>query len=256
MASSGHPLVLGYLLEIAFGFWLYLQGFFATAKYRVGPFILIWAGLLACVARGAWIASVVTYFAYAALGPRVISRLFKSLGLLILGLIVLSFTPLGDKIISVLPFFGGSIDSASYVYRQQLLERSWQIIQESPFFGDQSALLKMQDLRQGEGIIDLINAYISVLLANGFVGLSLLLGFVLTALLKTIAYSRRTAARDPDTSKLGISLAACLVGTLFYLLDGGLGGGVERMFYVLAGFAAAYSMNFAREVRYSNKVIA
>jgi O-antigen ligase len=240
-ASSGHPLILGYLLSIAFGFWLYLQQRTVLRRYRYGFFAMLWTGLFATFARGAWIGTVCIYFAYAALSPKAFSKLMRAAGVAVIAAIGLSFTPLGARIVGYIPFLGGSTDTGTYSYRQQLVDRSWQIIQASPFLGDQDALLKMQDLRQGEGIIDLINAYVSILLDNGFVGLGLFLAFIAIGLLKAIALSRRTAVSDPDLSSLGACVAACIVGTLLFLVDGNLGGGVERVFYVLAAFAAAYA---------------
>jgi O-antigen ligase len=240
-ASAGHPLILGYVLSIAFGFWLFLQQGTDLVRYRIGFFALLWAGLFASFARGAWMGTALIYFVYAALSPNALSRLFRAGGIAFVAAVVVSFTPLGDRIVRYIPFLGGSTDTGSYVYRQQLVDRSWQIIEASPFLGDQDALLKMQDMRQGEGIIDLINAYVSILLDNGFLGLGLFLAFILVGLLKTIALSRRTASTDADLSRLGACLAACIIGTLLMLVDGNLGLGVERVFYVLAALAAAYA---------------
>ena len=58
-------------------------------------------------------------------------------------------------------------------------------------------------------------------------------------------------AVDPDFGMLGASLVACILGTLLMMENGSFGTGVERLYYVLAGLAAAYahlgrsSMNLA-----------
>ena len=72
-------------------------------------------------------------------------------------------------------------------------------------------MLKMQDLRQGEGIIDLVNTYMTVLLENGFVGMALFLSFILIALRRAWSASRRSRVADPDLSLLGASIVACIV---------------------------------------------
>jgi hypothetical protein len=239
-ASSGHPLVLGYSLCIAFGFWLHLQKTTDKPLYRYGFFALLWAGLFASFARGAWIATVFTYFAYAALSPKAFSKLVRASGMAAIAAVIVSFTPLGERIVSYIPFLGGTKDSDTYTYRQRVADRCWQIIQSSPFFGDQTAVLKMQDLRQGEGIIDLLNAYIVILMDNGVIGLGLFLAFIVIGLLTAISLARRMANSDPDLSRLGACIAACILGSLLFIADGNLGGGVERMFYVLAAFSAAY----------------
>jgi O-antigen ligase len=99
----------------------------------------------------------------------------------------------------------------------------------------------MQDLRQGEGIIDIINTYVQVLLDNGFVGLTLFLSFILICLFKAWRTSRRSRLMDPDFSLLGCSITACILGLLLMLADASFEAGPERIFYALAGVATAYA---------------
>jgi hypothetical protein len=241
MASTGHPLALGYLLAMAYGFWLYLQSHLKSARYRFGVPLLLWLGLIVTYSRGPWILAACVFFIFYALRPRAIPGLIKAASLAVFVIVVISFTPLGDKIAKALPFFGASQEDASVVYRHRLFDHAWQIIQESPFLGDQYALLKMQDLRQGQGIIDIINAFVGVLLGNGFVGLSLFLGFILIGLFKSLKLCRQVRATDRDFSILGASLVSCILGTLIMMADGSFGGGLERLFYVLAALATAYA---------------
>jgi O-antigen ligase len=241
IASTGHPLALGHLLVIAFGFWLYLQYQVKSGRSRFLVAILYWLGLLAAYSRGPWIAAVLVYFVFAAVRPRAVSKLIKAAAVGMIVVIFIGLTPLRDKVINVLPFMGGTIDSENVIYRHRLFDRAWQIIQESPVLGDQAALLKMQDLRQGQGIIDLVNSYLQVLLDNGFVGLSLFLSFILIALFKAWKVSKKSARIAPDFSMLGASLVACILGTLLLMENGSFGTGTERIFYALAALALAYA---------------
>jgi O-antigen ligase len=241
MASAGHPLGLGYLLAIAFGFWLYLKSAVKSARTRVTVTVFWCLGLLVSYSRGPWVGAVCIYFVYAALTPRALPRLFKAAGVTLMAAIGIALSPLGDRVMNALPGFTQSTDDQSVVYRRRLFARAWDIIQGSPFFGDQDALLKMQDLRQGEGIIDIINGYVNVLLDNGFVGLALIIGFILIGLLKSFVVTRRVMSGDQDLGMLGASLAACIVATLVMLENGGFGGSTEKLFYVLAGLTAGYA---------------
>ena len=108
---------------------------------------------------------------------------------------------------------------------------------DQPWFGDQQAFLKMESLRQGEGIIDLINGYIIILLSNGFVGLSLFLGFVLIASFRAFKVSIGARGSDPELSKLGACLVACILGCLLLTWGAGLN---ELMYCVLVGLLVAY----------------
>jgi O-antigen ligase len=241
MASTGHSMSLGYLLVVAFGLWLYLQTRVDSKGAKIGVTALIWGGLLAAYTRGAWIGAVIVYFLFAALRPRALSKVLKAAGVGIGVAIVVYLSPLGNRIISVLPFFGGQVDNFNVLYRQRLLERSWQIIQESPMLGDQEAMLKLQDLRQGQGIVDLVNTYVGILLNNGFVGLSLFLAFILIALFRTWSFSRRSMRVDPDLGLLGAGLVSSILAMLLVFGNGSFGGGPEKLFYVLAALAAAYA---------------
>jgi hypothetical protein len=239
-STAGHSLDLGYLLAIAFGFWLYLRTYLDSKRLRVGVSVLWWLGMLAAYSRGPWIGAIAIYLAFMGIGPGAFTRTFKAIATIAVSLEAVSWTPLGDRVLKVLPFFGGSVDSRNVSYRQRLAARSWELIREHPFFGDRLALLKMEDLRQGQGIIDLVNAYASVALFYGLIGLFFLVSFVLLGLFRTYRTVREARAADPDLAMLGTSLVACILGTLLMLFDNGLSLGYEKMFYVLAGLAAAY----------------
>jgi hypothetical protein len=237
MASTGHPLTLGFVLAVALGFWLYLQEDVPPkTKWAITGVFLF--GLLADYSRGPWIGAILAYFAFAALGPRALSKMFKATaGMALLGLAIV-VSPLGQKVARVIPYFGGTVDVGNVVYRERLFDRAWQIIMSHPLLGDQQALLKMEDMRQGEGIIDLVNGFITILLSNGFVGLMLYLLFIVTALIKAFRMSTATAKSDPSFSRLGACLVASMLGAMLMTWVGGL---VDIMTSALVGLMAAYA---------------
>jgi O-Antigen ligase len=238
--STGHPLALGYILAIAFGFWLYLKSHATSARTRVAVVLLYWLGLLAAYSRGPWIGAITIYLAFVALGPRALSGLFKATALATILFGALLASPLGDRIISVLPFMGGSVDSGSMIYRQRLAEKSWELITQRPFFGDQLAFQRMEDLRQGQRIIDVVNTYAAIALYYGLIGLFLFIAFIMIALSRTYKLAKRAARSDPDLALLGVSLVACIIGTLVMIAGCSLIFAYGKMFYVLGGLAAAY----------------
>jgi hypothetical protein len=236
-ASSGHPLALGYLLAIAFGCWLYLQEAIGSKFTRAAIFILLWLGEFAAYSRGPWICAVLIYFLFAAQRPGAVSAITKSLFVASLAAVAISFSPLAKKITSVIPFFGGHVDTGNIDYRERLWSRGWDVIWQSPFLGDQYAMTKMQDLRQGEGIIDFINMYIAELIATGFVGLSLFLSVVLIAIGAAWASSKRIRRVNVEFSLLGGALVSCILGTLFLWA---FGGPDLSVVWALVALAAAY----------------
>ena len=241
VVSTGGPLVLGYMLAIAFGFWLYLRSHVMSTRTRMTVVLVYWFGLLAAYSRGPWIGAIVIYLTYVTLGPRAFSRLLKAAALIAAVAGTLLASPLAERIISVIPFMGGSVDSDTVFYRQRLAERTWELVQQSPFFGDQLAYQKMEDLRQGQGIIDLVNTYAGVALFYGLVGLFLFLAFIFVALSGVRKVARQVARTDPDLALLGVTLVACIVGTLTMIAGCSFIGACEKMFYALGGLAAAYA---------------
>src|SRR4029077_8972939 len=107
--------------------------------------------------------------------------------------------------------------------------------------GDQDAYSKMQDLRQGEGIIDFVNTYADVAVFYGLIGLSVFVSFILVSLSKSYRQARTLRASDPDQSLLGVALVACILGTLLMISSCSMIFGYVKMFYVLGGLAVAYS---------------
>jgi hypothetical protein len=198
-------------------------------------------GMLAAYSRGPWLGAVAIYVAFVAFSPRAFSGLFKAASVGVVLAAALSMSPVGDRIVRVLPFLGGSVDSTNVDYRHRLAARSWELIQAHPFFGDQLAFLKMQDLRQGQGIIDVVNTYAGIALFNGLIGLCVFAGFILIALFKVYRTAKGSARTDPDFALLGTTLVACILGVLLMLENCSFILGVEKLFYVLAGLAAAYA---------------
>jgi hypothetical protein len=236
MASTAHPLVLGYLLAVAFGFWLCLKPNVPSKLSRNAVIILYWLGLLAAYSRGPWVGAILIYFIYMALSGRAIPRLSKAVAAsAVIGLIV-AVSPLGTKIASVVPFFGGTVDAENITYRRRVLDRAWEIVQSSPLLGDQYALSKMEELRQGQGIIDLMNGFVNILLDNGFVGLLLFMSFIMIGLVKAWKLSRESSRVGVELSTMGAAIVACILGAMAMTWAGGL---IVLTTCVLVGLASA-----------------
>jgi hypothetical protein len=235
-ASAGHSIALGNILAVGFGFWLYLKSHVQSAKQRVGVTLLLWAGLYATTSRGAWLGTATIYFTFLAAGPRAASRIVKGglLAVVVAGLIAVS--PISDRVLALLPETGKPADE----YRHRLAERGWQLVMEHPFFGDQFPWPEMEDLRQGEGIIDIVNTYLAVALNYGLTGLFCFVSFILIGMTKVYARTRELVHSDPDLALFGTSLIACITGILL-MIDSNSFALIENSFYVLAGLTAAYA---------------
>ena len=241
LASSGNTLVLGYLIAIAFGFWLYVRSRVPSPRSRLAVIILYWIGLLATYSRGPWMGAIAIYFSFAAFGTRGMSGVLKSASVAALVLAGVMASPLGDRITQVLPFAGGSLDIGSIQYRQRLAHRAWELFWENPVFGDRLVLSKMEGLRQGVGLIDLVNTYAEVALFYGLAGLALFLSPILVSLLRVYHVVTKSLRADADLALLGASLIACMLGTLLMIGTCSFILGYQKLFYVLTGLATAYA---------------
>jgi hypothetical protein len=238
--SAGHSIPLGYMLAIGFGFWLYLRSRVQSSFWSYAGAGLMAAGMLAAYARAPWVVAAVIFFAYLALVPKGFPKLLKSLLVSAVLAGVLLVSPLGERVIDNLPFVG-TVNADTVQYRERLAERSWEVIMEHPLFGTPFFMYALEDMRQGQGIIDLVNTYASIALATGAAGLTLFVGFFLAGMWNILRRVGAFARIEPDAALLGVNLLACMIGTLVMLATGSFGSGLAQIFYVLAGLAAGYA---------------
>jgi hypothetical protein len=80
--------------------------------------------------------------------------------------------------------FGQDFMQKHFWYRKRLLELGSEVIMSKPFFGSKVMDQRMEELRQGEGIIDLVNTYIQIGLENGLIALMVFMFAIFGALSK------------------------------------------------------------------------
>lgn len=239
MASTGQPIVLGYVCAVALGLYFAIQNNVTTRSTRVGITIALVAGLFASVSRGPWLGGALVAIAFVALGPKPWVALPKMALASIACALLLLATPYSDKIIDLLPFIG-TVNIETVEFRNTLLENSIEVIARNPFFGSFDALAssEMQELRAG-GIIDVVNSYIALALTGGLVTLFFFVGFFVSIVLQLFFVKRKTPLSETDASIrraliaaiLGIMLIIYTVSSItfvpiVYWLVGGLGVGV------------------------------
>jgi len=234
-ATVGHSLTFGFHMAIGFGFGLALARVLGQARLSWTVGLLMWVGLVAAYSRAPWLSAGMFAVVLAALAPGGAANLKRLMLWAVIGGGALLVSPWGDDVLDVLPFIG-SVDSANVAYRQQLAQTSWNLILKNPVLGDPLVLRDMESLRQGQGIIDLVNSYASVALFNGLVGLALFVGPLILSLF--VAYRLSQARRDtaPSDTLLGAALVGAMVSTLFYIATSGFGW----LLYALLGMTTAY----------------
>ncbi len=188
---------------IAFGLFLVVGLALAPALLAASPrkrlaalsMPAIGAGLLATFSRGPWVGGALAIASYVATTRRSLTNLAKLSAASVIGMGVLAVTPYGGIVIGLIPFIG-NVEENTIDYRQRLLEVGWTVVQQNPFFGSEGYMNTpaMQSLVQGQGIIDIVNAYLRIALDSGLIGLSLYLGavgFSVLAALRSIGPARR-----------------------------------------------------------------
>lgn len=238
--AANHSIPLGYMMAIGFGFWLYFMSRLKSTMVSVTGAIWMWSGLIAAFSRAPWIVALLVFFAYPVLDANGSGRFVKTATVTLAFVVLLAISPVGERALELLPFIG-TVDAGSVTYRQQLAESAWHLIKQNPFFGTPFVLLYLEHLRQGQGIIDLMNAYATIAMFYGLVGLTLFVAPFLIGMWKIHQAIRAWAKRDPGFALLGANLLACMIGLSFMLASGGFGASVAQTYWIFIGLAAAYA---------------
>jgi hypothetical protein len=240
-ASVQDSIVIGTVVVIGMCIMLSLRERMA-GKLRSG---MLWAvlllGLLASLSRAPWMAGVLLFFLFFVLDGKSHKALFQGAAILSLGVFVLSFFPAGKVIVDLLPFVGqteqGSID-----YRMNWFAASMPVVERNFWFGDVRALgaPELEIMRNGEGIVDLVNMFLAVLLYYGAIGLALFVGMFLFSL-KTVRRSERVFRRSSkEISAVGRSILVAVVCIMLIIFTLSAISVVPIMIWTLVGLSAAY----------------
>lgn len=240
--TTGQPIPFGYVMAVALGFLLYLKkSTIKSHSYIIGALVL-GTGLYASLSRGPWVGAAAMIVVFVATGASPVKGLAK-LGLLgALALPVMLVTDRGRRFIELLPFIGAA-GAENISYRQRLAEISLQVIMDKPFFGafDYFYLPEMQELRQGQGIIDIVNTYLAVGLGSGLVGLSLFAGFFVAVAFGIFRGMRKLADRQDELYSLGQALLATLLGILVIIATVSSISIIPAVYWTVAGLGVAYA---------------
>ena len=150
-------------------------------------------------------------------------------------------TQFGSRIIDTLPFVGIS-ETENVDYRADLFDNALIVILRHPLFGSDDYLEtpEMQDMIQGQGIIDIVNSYVQIALKAGLVGLAIYLLFFFTVLLGLWSAIRQVPDTEVDLKTLGRALLATLCGALLTIATVSNIGQIPYLLWLLTGLSTAY----------------
>jgi hypothetical protein len=169
------PLPMAVLALFAIGLWFAVRPAVRSAAYTMLG-LALFGGLAATISRGPMLSLLVLVACIAGL------RYFSDRKLLLFSLISAAVVSMcwqlgiGDYIVGLINLTSTD-ETASFniLYRQELLSQSLALIHQSPWFGVPNYMQSLENLRQGEGIIDLVNTYLVIALNVGILGVALFL---------------------------------------------------------------------------------
>ena len=242
-ATTQQPIILAFmvLFALALGYWL------NGTRWRRASVIALFATFLitltATFSRGPWIAAGLIVLSILAM-QRMPARAFRIvLVVAVLGGVGLKIAGADQQVVAALGAIFGSqeADLSSIEYRRQLLDTSLALVQQSPWFGVPNYAAQMQSLKQGEGIIDVVNSYVGIMLDSGVVGLAIyLLPFVIV-LNRLISVIRRGERRRLDeASRFAVAMVALILGCLFAIFTTSTWGVMTLLMTMLLALPSAW----------------
>lgn len=241
VASFDHSIILGLVMAVGLGFYLFLAQSITSSTLRLIGFGLLMGGLFASLSRGPWVGAAVLFLVFIAFGKKIVRRLALVAIAVIFALPILNMIPGGDKIIDLIPFVG-EVDKENIEYREKLIDRSILIVQRNPFFGvaDPRTEPEMADMVQGQGIVDIVNSYLGIALGSGLIGLSLFLGFFTLVLLGLIKKMKSMPDKNSEEYLCGRSLLATMIAVLVIIFTVSGIGIIPTVYWLLAGLIFSY----------------
>lgn len=237
-ASAGQPIALGFSMVVAMGFFYFLINGKARGHRVFGA--LLAGGVIAPLSRGPWLGLASMVLAVVGTGRQALSKLMKLFFATALVFGLLAVLPGGQRIVAFLPFVG-SVETGGIDYRQRLIDNSLIVIERNPLFGSANFLEtpEMQELMQGQGIIDITNTYLAIALTYGLSGLGLFLGFFLWMMFSIY----RCLKKHQDNSEmhlLGQVLIGVLIAILTTLATVSSITVIPAIYWTVAGLAVSY----------------
>ncbi|HID83009.1 MAG TPA: hypothetical protein EYH06_04925 [Chromatiales bacterium] len=210
--------------SIAFGIYILitlgiaLAVMFRDKKNMMGKLVVVGAMLAALYAtqsRGDQIAAVLLlslyFFFKMQSSSRFILLIFMAIVFSVAGYTYKQQSPAGA---------GTDLDEVdehgTFDYRKRLFETELALIPKHPFFGNTTYMKEpsMEALRQGEGIIDPVNTYLTIAVERGLVTLFFFMFFILRSVRACLSYVKYGYAVN---NQVWVNLGAALTATVFAL---------------------------------------
>jgi O-Antigen ligase len=241
LTTSGHPIVLGYMMGVGLCLWVAARRSLQPSLMGLVPLGTLALGLLVALSRGPWMGAAAGLLVLALAGPNAGKRFMITSAVLVAVVLGLLMTPYGEKIISYLPFVG-SVERGTVDYRVKLFEVSMLVFWDNPILGNFDAIRdpRMEQMRQGQGIIDMVNSYLGVGLQFGIIGVILFVAPFIIAIVMAILRGRSVETEHPSMGITGRALAGAIVAALVTIATTSSIEYIPIIYWPLLGAATAY----------------
>ncbi|MHA7871613.1 MAG: O-antigen ligase family protein [Hyphococcus sp.] len=239
-ASVFNPIVWGFVAMSGMGVGIALLNDGVSRFYRYASFALLAAGLIVSLSRGPWVGAIAILGMYILLSPRMVMRAVQAGVVGVIGFGVSLLTPFGKSVVGMIPFIGSS-DDGTITYRRRLLDQAWDVILQNPLVGSGKVggNTALETLRQGQGIIDIVNTYLQIGLRSGLLGIGLFVAFFLAVLLSLRKAMNSAKKYDPKMANYCRAYLATLFGVLVTIFTTSSEGQIPYIYWALAGVGIA-----------------
>ncbi len=242
IVSTTFPIILGYVLMIGIGMYTFLAREMQPRWRSHLAGLVLLGGLIASFSRGPWVGTAAMLLMLTVMGPGKSKRLTIIIGVGGLSLIGLLVSPFGSTVLDYLPFIG-SVGAENIDYRQRLLETSLLVFWQNPVFGDINFLHNpiLEQMRQGQGIIDIVNVYLQVALPYGVVGLFFFLAALLLPVRAAWKARKKILLQNAEAERLGRVLLAVMLGIGVIIGTASNIGAIAPLYWLMAGLCVSYA---------------
>jgi len=216
--STGHSLAFGFAMAVATGLWLWLYRFPSPRWVGWLGLLILLAGVGTALSRATWLSTGLMMLMFTALSGQVRHIVLALSGSLAIFSVLASVVPAFQELLSKLPIVGDPAASAGEgdgekEYRQAIFEGALELIKDNVMFGLPNAISYLDYLKQGQGIVDIVNTYIGIALNFG------LMGFVPFASMFLIAIYKMWVLRQSlDAGADGWYLANAMIVMLLIVM--------------------------------------
>lgn len=231
------PIPLGYFISLAFGALFFLRTTWLKSRLSILIIMTLFSVILFFTdSRGAWLATAVLLAVFLYL--KTLNKKLKALIITITIFIIVGANIMADKLHTFQVDKYGTFD-----YRLELIQKSVTVIKNHFFFGTQKPNEHgaLESLRQGQGIIDIVNTYLEVAFNSGMIGLLLFMSIFFGLLVSIyIEIKKIDKKRGRKYWLLGNLLIAMLIATMVMIATVSSVSYIPTYYLALIALGSAY----------------